>query len=125
MIHSRKIKIIISVIMGLAVCCGGIYVLLTRFYFYNKYNIHARRAALERLNYRYNQEFELLSTEFETKETKEGGAAYVHIWTYEFQDNEGRRFFVYVWGYGLVEKGDGDFYASDYGTYIDDTYRQE
>lgn len=104
-------------------CCSGIYFFLLRYYFYNKYNIHAKRAVLNSLNI-YNQEFELLSIDFETKELKTGHSKYVHLWTFVLQDSQGRQFYAYEYGYGLIEKGDGDFVATDYYYYTDDTYGQ-
>jgi len=76
------------------------------------------------LNRRYHQEFELLSTEFETREVETGGEKYVHMWAFVLHDNQERQFYAYVRLYGLVEKGDGNFHAPDYFSYIDDTYGQ-
>ncbi len=118
------IDIIIIIIIALAACCGAIYFCLLRYFFYNKYNVYAQRAAVDRLNGIYQQEFELLSTEFETKEVRIGGAKYVHMWTYAFQDSQGRQFYTYVRLYGVIEKGDGNSHAPDYFTYVDDTYGQ-
>ena len=122
---NRK-KLIITIIIGIVICCSGIVILLLRYNLYNKYNIHAQRAVLDRLNNIYDKEFELLSVEFETKEVGIGtvGAKYIHMWTYTFRDNQGRQFFAYARLYGLVEKGDGNFYAPDYSSYLDDTYGQ-
>ena len=106
--------IIFFIIFGLAICCGVICFFLQKYFFYNKYNIYAQRAVLDRLNKRYNQEFELLSTEFETKEVGTGGAKYVHVWKFTFRDNEGKQFLAYSRLYGLVEKGDGNLHAPDY-----------
>lgn len=117
-------KTMVLVIVGIAFCCAGIYVFMLKFFFYNKYNVHAKRAMLDRLGGRYDQEFELSSTEFETKEVRTGGAKYVHIWTFELLDNQGRQFYAYVRLYGLAEKGDGNFHDPDYSSYIDDTYGQ-
>lgn len=118
------IAIFIIIIIALAACCGAIYFCLLRYFFYNKYNVYAQRAAVDRLNGIYQQEFELLSTEFETKEVRIGGAKYVHMWTYAFQDSQGRQFYTYVRLYGVIEKGDGNAHAPDYFTYVDDTYGQ-
>lgn len=123
-LKSRKKKIITMIIIGIVVCCGGIYFLLIKYFFYNKYNLHAQRAVLDRLSNRYDQEFELLSTKFRTKEVEAGGAKYVHMWTFLLQDSRGKQFYAYVRLYGLVEKGDGNFYSPDYSSYIDDTYGQ-
>lgn len=119
----KKIMILILVI-GVVVCFSGIYFFLSRYFFYNKNNIYAQRAVLDQLSKRYHQEFELLSTEFETKEVEIGGAAYVHTWTFIVQDEQGKQFNAYVRLYGLVEKGDGNFNSLDYSTYVDDTYGQ-
>ncbi len=121
---SRKKLIIMIIIIGIIICCSGIYVFLLKYFFYNKHNIYAKRAVLDRLSGRYNQEFELLSIEFETKEVETGGAKYVHMWTFVLQDNQERQFYAYVRLYGLVEKGDGNFHAPDYFSYIEDTYGQ-
>lgn len=121
---SRKKMIIMIIIIGIVICCSGIYFFLLKYFFYNKYNIYAQRAVLDSLSGRYNQEFELLSIEFETKEVEAGGAKYVHMWTFVLRDNQGRQFYAYARLYGLVEKGDGSSHASDYSSYIDDTYGQ-
>lgn len=77
----------------------------------------------------YNQEFELLSTEFETKgvekEVAKGGAKYVHMWMFTLRDSQGRQFYAYDRSFGSHEK-EGAFYHLDYynGDYIDDTYGQ-
>ncbi len=122
---SRKRKHLLTVtfiLIGLAVSCGAMYICLLRYFFYNKYNVHAQRAALGRLNAVYHQEFELLSTEFETKEIETG--LYVHMWIYVFEDSRGRQFYAYVRLYGLSEKGSGNFHAPDYLSYVGDTYGQ-
>lgn len=120
----RKKIILAVIIIGIVICCSGIGFFLLRYFFYNKYNIYAQRAVLDRLSERYHQEFELLSTEFETREVETGGARYVHMWTFVLQDGQGRQFNAYVRVYGLVEKWDGNPYISDYSNYIDDTYGQ-
>ena len=120
----RRKMIIIIIILGMVICCGGIYNFLLKYFFFNKYNIYAQRAVLDRLNQKYNQEFEIVSKEFETKEVKTEGAKYVHIWTYVLRDSQGRQFYAYVRLYGLIDKGDGDFHALDYFNYINDTYEQ-
>ena len=120
----RFLLIATFIIIGFVACCGAIYFLLQKYFFYNEHNIHAQRAAWESLNAVYQQEFELLSTEFETKEVRIGGAKYVHMWTYEFQDSQGGQFYTYVRLYGVSEKGDGNSHAPDYSSYIDDTYGQ-
>ncbi len=104
--------------------CGITQLYAMRYYYCNKYNVLARRAALSRLNEIYCQEFELLSTEFETTETGTGQGHYVHMWTYRLQDSQGKQFYTYVRLYGEREKGDGVFYATDYLSYVDDTYGQ-
>ena len=78
MLKSRKRKHLLTVtfiLIGLAASCGAMYIYLLRYFFYNKYNVHAQRAALDRLNAVYHQEFELLSIEFETTEVRIGGQA--------------------------------------------------
>lgn len=124
---SRKRKhllIATFILIGLVASCGAMYICLLRYFFYNKYNVHAQRAALNRLNSKYHQEFELLSIEFETREVRIGGASYVHMWTYAFEDSRGRQFYVYVLLFGLSEKGSGNFHAPDYSSYVNDTYGQ-
>lgn len=121
---NRKKMIIMIIIIGIIICCSGIYIFLLRNFFYNKYNIHAQRAVMDRLSERYNQEFELLSIEFETREVETKGAKYVHLWTFTLKDNQGRQFYAYVRSYGLVKIGDGNSHAADYSSYIDDTYGQ-
>ncbi len=121
---SKKKTIILIIIAGIVICCGGIWLFLSRYFFYEKYNVHAQKAVMDTLSERYHQEFELLSTKFETKEVETEGAGYVHMWTYALQDEQGRSFRAYERLYGLVEKGDGNFHASDYFNYIDDTYGQ-
>ena len=104
---------------------GGIYYMLTRYYFYNVHNLHAKKAMMEYLEYWYNQPFELLSTEFETVETKSDQLkGYVHIWTYTLEDDKGESFQAYVWLYSLVDKGAGNTHGPDYGSYVSDTYAE-
>lgn len=104
---------------------GGIYYTLTRYYFFNVHNLHAKQAMMEHLEYWYDQPFELLSTEFETVETKSDKLKrYVHIWTYTLADDKGEEFQAYVWLYSLVDKGTGDSHGPDYGSYISDTYAE-
>lgn len=95
-----------------------------KIFFYNKHNIYAQRAAAEELDRKYGQDFELLSTEFETKEETGGGAKYRHTWKFVFQDDKKKQFYVYVHVYGLVKKDDGNFHAPDYTGYVSDTYDQ-
>lgn len=115
---------IILIVVGFVICVGGIYFFQMSFFYYNKYNIHAKKAVLDRLYYKYNQEFNLISTEFDRKETTTGGARYVNVWTFVFKDNSERQFYAYLWIYGMVGKGDGNYNATDYYTYIADTYGQ-
>lgn len=122
MMKGRK-KMVLMMIEVLLCCCGS-YIYLLKYFFYNKYNIHAQRAALEKLEKMYDQDFELLSTEFETKEEMVGGAKYKHTWKFLFQDEQKRQFYVYVNMYGLVKTGDGNFHAPDYFSYVSDTYGQ-
>ena len=112
-------------ILGILICCAGIYVLLSKYYFFNKYNVYERRQVLNYLNRMYNQEFELLSIEFKTTEVDTKGARYIHMWTFTFQDDQGREFYAYDRMYGLNEN-EGAFYHPDYysNDYIDDTYAQ-
>lgn len=105
---------------------GGIYYILTRYYFYNVYNLHAKKAMTEHLDYRYAKPFELLSTEFETVEINtDKFKGYAHIWTYTLADDEGMQFQAYVWSYSLVDRGAGNSHGSDYYTYVSDTYVEE
>ena len=68
----KHILTVTYIFIGLAVSCGAMYMCLLRYFLFNKYNVHAQRAALGRLNGKYHQEFELLSTEFETTEVRIG-----------------------------------------------------
>ena len=123
---SRKRKHLLTVtfiLIGLAVSCGAMYICLLKYFFFNKYNVYARRAAFDSMSARYSQKFELLFTEFETKEIR-AGVEYIYKWTFTFQDSEGRQFYTFVWLYGGRERGEGMFYAPDYYSYIDDTYGQ-
>lgn len=101
---------------------------LQRYYFFNQYNVYVQREVLDRLNELYSQEFELLSIEFETIKVETGGADYIHMWTFAFEDSQGRQFFVYdrISGSGKNVDLDGAFYHLDYynKAYIDDTYGQ-
>lgn len=117
---------IFLLIFGLVVCCGGIYVFLQKYYFFNEYNVYEKRVVSDRLNELYSQEFELLSIEFETIKVEKEGAKYIHMWTFTFLDSQGRQFYVYDRISGLGKNGEGAFYHPDYynGDYIDDTYGQ-
>ena len=76
----------------------------------------------------YSQEFELSSIEFETIRVETGGAKYMHMWTFAFEDSQGRQFYVYdrISGSAKNVDVDGAFYHLDYYNkdYIDDTYGQ-
>lgn len=129
MIRNKTIIIyicmIICISMLLLLICGYmVYYCLTRYFFYNKHNVYAQRAIIKSLEYKYDGTFNLLSTEFETREEKIGGAKYVHIWTFTFEDDTGKEFSAYLWGYGLVKNGDGNSHAADYSAYYTDTYGQ-
>lgn len=121
-LKERKKMIIVIIILGIVICCSGIFVFLLRYFFFNKYNIHAQREVLDSLNRMYNQEFEIISKEFETKEVEIGG--YVHLWTYTLRDDQGRQFNAYGRWYSSVEKGDGNPYAVEYYDFSEDTYGQ-
>ena len=121
-LKERKKMIIMIVIFGIIICCSGIFVFLLRYFFFNKYNIHAQREVLDSLNRMYNQEFEIISKEFETKEVEIGG--YVHLWTYTLRDDQGRQFNAYGRWYSSVEKGDGNPYAVEYYGFSENTYGQ-
>lgn len=43
------IAIFIGIIIELAAYCAAIYFCMLRYFFYNKYNVYAQRAAVERL----------------------------------------------------------------------------
>lgn len=119
---SRK-KLFIAIIVGIVICCAGVYLFLQKYYFYNKYNVHERKLIMDRLNKMYGQEFELLSIEFETEEIETG--KYAHMWTFTLRDDQGREFCTFDRSYGTSEK-EGAFYHPDYYSfdYIDDTYGQ-
>ncbi len=125
-------KIILLIILGLVVLCGisvGNYIFLQKYYFFNEKNVYVQREVMERLDYLYSQEFELLSIEFETIKVDTGGAGSMHMWTFTFRDSRGRQFYVYdrISGSGSSAEDlglDGAFYHLDYynKAYIDDTY---
>ena len=119
-------KMLFLIIIGLVACCGGIYVFLQKYYFFNEYNVYEKRVVLDRLNELYSQEFELLSIEFETTEVETGGVKCIHMWIFTFRDSQGRQFYVYDRISGSGKKLDGAFYHPDYynSDYIDDTYGQ-
>ncbi len=119
-----KILIVIIVIMCGLFILGGGYFILSRYYFYNQYNIHAQNAIKKMLNYKYDDNFVLISTEYEAREQKTGGARYIHVWTFTFADSNGKEFNAYLWGYGVREKLDGNYHAADYSSYSSDTYGQ-
>lgn len=128
LLYRYKIALII---LGLVVLCGmsgGIYVFLQKYYFFNEQNVYVKRVVLERLNELYSQEFELLSIDFETIRVETGGAKYMHMWTFAFEDSQGRQFYVYdrISGSAKNADVDGAFYHLDYYNkdYIDDTYGQ-
>lgn len=102
----------------------GVFLFIeVRYHAYNKYNIYAERAIKKLLDYRYDETFHLVSVDFVTREEKVGGASYIHIWTYTFEDTSERVFCAYLWGYGLT-KNDGNFREPDYSTYHSETYGQ-
>lgn len=130
MAKSKKKKLIICVGTGCMLLAmllaGGIYYLLTRYYFYNVHNLHAKKAMTEHLDYWYEKTFELLSTEFETVEMNTDKLkGYIHIWTYTLADDNGKEFQAYVWGYSLVKEAAGNSHGPDYGSYTSDTYVEE
>lgn len=122
----RVLYIVAGCMLLMILLAGGIYYTLTRYYFFNIHNLHAKKAMMEHLEYWYDQPFELLSTEYETVETKSDKLqGYVHIWTYTLADDKGEQFQAYVWLYSLVDKGAGDSHGPDYGSYISDTYVED
>lgn len=122
-IMTGRVRKICLLVTGLVICGIGIHIYFLRYYYYNKYNIHAQRAMMRYLVREYDQEFELISTEFKKKEHKTGGARYEYIWTFVLQDSSGRQFETYLKTYGTSGRA-GDFYESDYSTSITDTYAQ-
>lgn len=78
----RNITIIICISLLFLLIFGyAIYYCLTRYFFYNKHNIYARRSIINILEKKYDRTFNLLSTEFETREEKIGGAKYAMSFT--------------------------------------------
>lgn len=108
--------------LGIAILLGAACLWLCRCFFYNPYNVHARRAALETMSEKYGREFALRSVTFGTQET--GPGKYVHLWTFDLEDDAGRPCQAFVRCYGLVKTGDGNAHAPDYFTAVDDTYGQ-
>lgn len=117
-------KIIISFLSVFILGIIILYIISLRYYSFNKYNIHARNAVLEKLDVKYHTEFKIDSVSYEMVERQIGGAKYIHIWMYHLRDDEGREFDAYLWMYGLRGKGDGCSHAEDYFTYFSDTYGQ-
>lgn len=127
---NKKKRLIFHIVVGcmmfMILFAGGIYYMLTRYYFYNIHNLHAKNAMMEHLDYWYDKPFELLSTEYETVEMKSDKIqGYVHIWSYLLADDRGGEFYAYVWVYSLADRGAGNSHGSDYGSYISDTYVEE
>lgn len=60
-------KMVLVIMAGVVLLFGGIHLFLSRYYYYNQYNIPLRKEVMDTLKEQYNQKFKLLSTEFETK----------------------------------------------------------
>lgn len=119
-VHKIKKKRIFWVSAGMVFVLGGIQLLLLRYFYFSRYNIHAQRVAEKCLSRQYNQEFELIETEFETQ--KAGESEYIRKWIYTMQDSMGRQFFVCTGGYYGTSMG--AFYHPDYYNSASDTYCQ-
>ena len=100
-------KVIFGIIAGVMVCIGFFFILV-RYFFFSKYNVHARREILDRLNGMYEQEFDVLSVEYEPKETDmPGGVKYMYLWKFTCEDREGRKCYAYIRLYGMKKWGEG------------------
>lgn len=51
---------------------GGIFYNRRYFYYYNKYNVYAKRAIMDLLAYRYNETFHLISADYMVCENVSG-----------------------------------------------------
>ncbi len=99
----------------LIVLCIMFYILLLRYFYFNKYNIHAPKAIIWRLNNVYGQEFVLDTINFQVRENTEEGPSYVYTWTFTLHDEEGTEFHAYLWLFGSHQYGEGMSYELDYG----------
>lgn len=88
---------------------AGIFYLGLRYFYYSEYNVHAKKAVIDELGERYQEEFKLLDTEYAVYDCDNpditGGAKYQYIWTFTFENESGEEFKAYSWGYGLSEFG--------------------
>lgn len=103
-------KIWISTLIPACIVCmafiAGPHRYLLKYYYFNKHNVDAREAALNDVNRKYNQEFELIATDFEREkyghrewfgaESVYDRAIYRQRWIFTMQDSEGRQFYTYL-----------------------------
>ena len=99
----------------LIVLCIMFYILLLRYFYFNKYNIHAPKAIIWRLNNVYGQEFVLDTISYQVRENTEEGPSYVYTWTFTLHDEVGTEFHAYLWLFGSHQYGEGMSYELDYG----------
>ena len=95
-----------------------------RYYYFNKYNVHARKAMTDILSIKYNEKMTLRSVQYEVIKTEiNAKPRYIYVWDFEYADENERLFHAYLWLYGYKEK-DGMYYEDDYYNYSSDTYGQ-
>lgn len=123
---NKKIFLGVFFILGFILICTPIYYLVTRYYLYGPHNVYAKQAALHRIEVLYGQDCDLISTDYRIYTAEmESGAARIYEWTYTCRDEAGRTFEVYVKGAGSSNHIlAGNTNASDYTTYVSDTYAQ-
>lgn len=130
-------KIWISTLIPACIVCmafiAGPHRYLLKYYYFNKHNVDAREAALNDVNRKYNQEFELMATDFEREkyghrewfgaESVYDRAIYRQRWIFTMQDSEGRQFYTYLVR-GSAFWIDGDFGGDYFSNCSGDTYGQ-
>ncbi len=92
---------------------GGFIYSQLRYYFFNKYNVHAKKGVMKMLNYRYDETFHLISADYMVCENVSGKTKYIYLWRYTFKDDNGRVFYAHLWRYGF-SKIDGQYFEQDY-----------
>lgn len=118
-------KVIFGVIVGVVFVLCGTHLFLLKYFYYNRYNVYARKVVLNDLKSRYNQEFELMSTKFETERVRfPDSSGYVQRWIFVLRDEEGRMFHAYLAKYAPHKIGYGDYAIENYYGKSGDTYGQ-